>query len=112
MKKKKNNNNIRTKTLFFSFVITLIVMLMLTFPSLVFAGEDTGGDTGGSTTADWDAIIGTVSTWVTRLGGVVLALGGVMFGLGWKNDDADSKTRGLQTMIAGGVVTAMATYFK
>ncbi|MCL2221359.1 MAG: hypothetical protein FWC20_04405 [Oscillospiraceae bacterium] len=56
----------------------------------------------------WNTIATLISTWVTRLGGVVIFIGGVMFGLGWKNDDAEGKSRGVSTMIAGGIVTAVA----
>jgi uncharacterized membrane protein YecN with MAPEG domain len=56
----------------------------------------------------WSTVTALVGTWVTRLGGVVMFVGGVMFGLGWKNDDAEQKSRGLQTLIAGAIVTALA----
>ena len=64
----------------------------------------------------WNTLATTIKTWVTRLGGVVMFVGGIMFGLGWKNDDADGKTRGVNTMVAGGIVIAVAgltsTFFK
>ena len=56
----------------------------------------------------WMDIADLIKTWVTRLGGVVMFVGGVMFGLGWKNDDADGKTRGVNTIIAGAIVVAVA----
>lgn len=56
----------------------------------------------------WNKIADLIKTWVTRLGGVVMFVGGVMFGLGWKNDDADGKTRGVNTIIAGAIVVAVA----
>lgn len=56
----------------------------------------------------WNTISSLIQTWVTRLGGVVMFVGGVMFGLGWKNDDADGKTRGINTIIAGAIVIAVA----
>ena len=36
-----------------------------------------------------------------------MLIGGIMFGLGFKNDDADSKTRGVQTLVAGAIVIAV-----
>lgn len=39
----------------------------------------------------WTTISGLVQTWVTRLGGVVMFIGAIMFGLGWKSDDAEQK---------------------
>ena len=64
---------------------------------------------GPVTTAEdrWNAVIGFLVPWIGRLGGVVMLLGGLMFGLGFKNDDADGKTRGLQTLVAGAIVIAV-----
>ena len=56
----------------------------------------------------WSTIADLIGTWVTRLGAVVMFVGGVMFGLGWKNDDAEQKSRGISTLIAGAIVTAVA----
>ena len=56
----------------------------------------------------WGTIAGFIGTWVFRLGGVVLFVGGIMFGLGWKNDDAEGKSRGISTMIAGAIVMGLA----
>lgn len=56
----------------------------------------------------WQTIASLVETWVTRLGGVVMLIGGIMFGLGWKSDDAEQKSRGVSTMIAGAIVIAIA----
>ena len=56
----------------------------------------------------WLTLTDLVAKWVTRLGGVVIFVGGIMFALGWKSDDADQKSRGIQTMIAGAMVAAIA----
>ena len=56
----------------------------------------------------WSDIANLIKKWVTRLGGTVMLVGGIMFGLGWKNDDADGKTRGINTIIAGAIVCAVA----
>lgn len=63
-----------------------------------------------ASTADtlWNTIANLLKKWVTRLGGVVMFVGGIMFGLGWKSDDAEQKSRGISTIIAGGIVTAIA----
>ena len=55
----------------------------------------------------WDAIMTFLTTWLGRLGGAVTLIGGVMFGLGWQRDDAESKTAGLRTIIAGLIVIAV-----
>lgn len=56
----------------------------------------------------WNTIANLIQTWVTRLGGVVMFVGGIMFGLGWKSDDAEQKSRGTSTIIAGAIVVAVA----
>ena len=56
----------------------------------------------------WSTVATLLKKWVTRLGGTVMFVGGIMFGLGWKNDDADGKTRGINTIIAGAIVCAVA----
>lgn len=56
----------------------------------------------------WNTIATLIQTWVTRLGGVVMFVGGIMFGLGWKSDDADQKSRGISTLTAGAIVIAVA----
>jgi len=56
----------------------------------------------------WTDLTTLIGTWVTRLGGVVIFVGAVMFALGWKSDDAEQKSRGISTIIAGAIVTAVA----
>lgn len=63
---------------------------------------------GGTADALWTTISGLIQTWVTRLGAVVVFVGGIMFALGWKSDDAEQKSRGISTIIAGALVMAIA----
>lgn len=46
-------------------------------------------------------------TWIGRIGLVVAFVGGIMFALAIKNDDAEAKTRGLMTLASGFVVFAL-----
>ena len=62
----------------------------------------------GSNTSTIDGMITFVCDWLFKIGGVVALVGGVMFALGWQRDDSDSKTRGLQTMMAGFMVAALS----
>lgn len=62
----------------------------------------------GAADALWNTISTLIQVWVTRLGGVIMFVGGIMFGLGWKSDDAEQKSRGGSTLIAGAIVTAVA----
>lgn len=80
--------------------IVVCMMLTLMISSTVFAAA-------GVETL-WSTLAGLIKTWVTRLGGVVMLIGGVMFGLGWKSDDAEQKSRGISTIIAGAIVIAVA----
>ena len=56
----------------------------------------------------WSTITDLIGTWVTRLGGVVIFVGAIMFAMGWKSDDADGKSRGVSTIISGAIVTAVS----
>ena len=56
----------------------------------------------------WVTVSNLLKTWVTRLGGVVMFVGAVMFGLGYKTDDPNQKTNVISTMVAGGIVIAAA----
>lgn len=80
-------------------VITCLLMIGIMAHGMVYADD--------SETL-WTTIAEQIQTWVTRLGGVVMFVGGITFGLGWKSDDAEQKSRGIQTMIAGGIVIAVA----
>ncbi len=66
-----------------------------------------GGGGGVDPDAAFNNIIGFFATWIGRIGLVVAFIGGVMFGLAIKNDDADAKTRGLMTLVAGLIVFAV-----
>lgn len=62
-----------------------------------------------ATTADakWNSVVQFILPWIQRLGGVVILIGAVEFGLAFKNDDAEAKTKGLRTVIAGCIVLAV-----
>ena len=58
--------------------------------------------------AAFDNTITFIAGWVNKFGFAMAFIGAVMFALGFKNDDAEGKTRGLRTMIAGFVVAAVS----
>lgn len=80
--------------------IVLCLMLTMMISSTVFAAA--GVD------VLWNTFAELIKTWVARLGGVVMLIGGIMFGLGWKSDDAEQKSRGVSTLVAGAIVAAVA----
>ncbi len=65
----------------------------------------------GSSSADaaYEKVMNSIVTWIRRLGAAVALFGGVMLALGFKDNDADSKEKGIKTMIAGFVVWAICT---
>lgn len=52
----------------------------------------------------FDGVIDVVSTWLGRIGLVVAFFGAVQLALGFKNDDADGKVRGMKTLASGFLV--------
>jgi hypothetical protein len=78
----------------------------------VFAGGAAPPAADADALERWNAVLGLLTPWIGRLGGVVMLIGGIMFGLGFKNDDADSKTRGLQTLVAGAIVIAVGASYQ
>lgn len=99
--KNKGNESMGNKMVMFlhkhAVPITLAMLVVIMMGGTVFAAD-----------ALWATLSSTIQTWVTRLGGVIMFVGGIMFGLGWKSDDAEQKSRGVSTMIAGGIVIAVA----
>lgn len=102
---KENNvkeNKVNAFGLFLNKHITVITCALLL--GIMFMGVASAS----SADSLWTTISNLIKTWVTRLGGVVMFVGGVMFGLGWKSDDAEQKSRGISTIIAGAIVVAVA----
>lgn len=96
--KKPKTNKVITFLSKHAVSITLVMLVVIMMQGTVFASAD----------ALWTTLASEIQKWVTRLGGVVMFVGGIMFGLGWKSDDAEQKSRGTSTMIAGGIVIAVA----
>ncbi len=76
---------------------TLVLMYALFAPIFMVHAAD----------AKWNTVINFFVVWIERLGGAVILVGGVEYGLAFKNDDADAKTRGIKTIIAGCIVLAV-----
>lgn len=83
-----------------------IMLLVVSMMSLNATPVMASGGTGAAD-AKWNAVIDFILPWITRLGGVVVLIGAVEFGLAFKNDDAEGKTKGMRTVIAGCIVTAV-----
>lgn len=55
-----------------------------------------------------DKIMGVLKPGTVALGSLIAVVGGIQTGVGFKDDNADAKTRGFQTLIGGGIVAAVA----
>lgn len=80
--------------------VICVMLMAIMISGTVFAADNSD--------ALWNTVAGLIEKWVTRLGGVIVFVGGIMFGLGWRSDDAEQKSRGVSTMAAGGIVIAVA----
>lgn len=83
---------------------TMVTMTMVSSVSAFADGEGGGADAGVDT---FNGIIKFFADWLGRIGLVVAFVGGIMFALAIKNDDAEAKTRGLMTLASGFVVFAL-----
>jgi hypothetical protein len=61
----------------------------------------------GGADAKWQSVISFITPWIGRMGGLVILIGAVEFGLAFKSDDAEGKTRGIRTIVAGCIVFAV-----
>lgn len=94
---------------FISFISVLLFMVLLmgltATPVLAngnnFSDDDLGLDR-------LDKVIDWVATWAGRIGLVIAFFGGLQTVLGFMNDDADSKVRGLKLLAAGFMVWGIA----
>lgn len=94
-KKIKNNKIIEKLTVLTGTFVSTMVLAH----SRVLAASNTGSI---------DSFINFACDWLTKIGGVIALVGGVMFALGWQREDAEGKSRGLMTLMAGFMLVAIA----
>lgn len=80
----------------------IVLPLVLSMCTITAFAEGTGDAEGTIQT-----IIDLLTTWIPRLGGLLVVVGGIQLGIGFKDDDATGKTRGMQCMIGGAIVAAI-----
>lgn len=61
----------------------------------------------GSVEGTINTIIELMKTWISRLGCLLVVIGGIQFGIGFNDDNATLKTRAMQYIIVGIIVTAI-----
>lgn len=86
-------------------VTTMVTMAVMTAVPAFAEGAGEGGVVDGE--AAFNQVVGFFATWIGRIGLVVAFVGGVMFALAIKNDDAEAKAIGLMTLASGFVVFAL-----
>lgn len=100
--KKMKKQVIKVKNSFGKVVSSInIVLCALLFSTTKVSAAD-------SNTDSIDGFIVFVCDWLLKIGGVVALVGAVMFALGWQREDADGKSRGLMTMMAGFMIVAIS----
>ena len=85
-----------------------VMMLSTVFGITAFADAGGGGTGGGDGVSTFNTVIEFIVDWVARIGLVVGFIGAVQFALGFKDDSADGKTRGLMCLASGFIVYAVA----
>ena len=66
-----------------------------------YASQNAGVDT-------FNTVVEFIVDWVARIGLVIGFIGAVQFAMGFKDDSADGKTRGLMCLASGFIVFAVA----
>lgn len=90
----------------------MLMMSTLLMPGRAFAATGSSGGSGEGGGSDaalgkWNDIIGFLTPWISRIGGLVILIGAIEFGLAFKNDDAEAKVKGIRTIVAGCIVFAV-----
>lgn len=83
----------------FGKILTSVAIFMMTFGVNAYAATGTNAI---------DSLITWVAGWTLKIGLIVAFFGGVQTALGFKNDDADGKVRGLKTLAAGFMVAGIS----
>lgn len=68
---------------------------------------DAGAADAGAADAKWDTIVGFITPWITRIGGLILLFGAVELAIAFKDDNADKKTSSIRFVVAGLIVIAV-----
>ena len=90
-----------------SFGVMFAMMAAQMFGVTAFAADaGAGGGTEGVDT--FNTVVQFIVDWVARIGLVIGFIGAIQFAMGFKDDSADGKTRGLMCLASGFIVFAVA----
>ncbi|WP_154662917.1 hypothetical protein [Ruminococcus albus] len=84
----------------------MAVMMMTSLFGITAFAEGEGG--GGDGVETFNTVVQFIVDWVARIGLVIGFIGAIQFALGFKDDSADGKTRGLMCLASGFIVFAVA----
>lgn len=111
-KLKAKNVGERIRKFFFqnkTAILCCCVMMILMMTGVASAAE------GDRAEELWGQVSTLLEKWVTRLGGVIMFVGIITFGIGWRSEDAGQKISGINTIIGGAIVcagaAAVSTFF-
>ena len=90
-----------------SFGVMFAAMAAQMFGITAFAADAaaSGGTEGVDT---FNTVVQFIVDWVARIGLVIGFIGAIQFAMGFKDDSADGKTRGLMCLASGFIVFAIA----
>ena len=86
----------------------MVVMMLSSLFGITAFADDADAAAGGEGVETFNTVIEFIVDWVARIGLVVGFIGAVQFALGFKDDSADGKTRGLMCLASGFIVYAVA----
>jgi uncharacterized membrane protein len=84
----------------------MVVMMMTSLFGITAFAE--GEEAGGEGVETFNTVVQFIVDWVARIGLVIGFIGAIQFALGFKDDSADGKTRGLMCLASGFIVYAVA----
>jgi hypothetical protein len=84
----------------------IIAFTPLAFMASSVSVSATGGGTDPNEVIS--SILELLKQWIPVMGGLVVIVGAIQLGVSFKDDNADGKTRGIQTIIGGAIITAIA----
>jgi hypothetical protein len=87
-----------------AYIVAIAVFVLVLGSGTVFADGASGGE--AAALAGWARITQFLSEWIPRIGGAVMFIGVVMFGMGFRSDDPTMKTNGITTAVGGAIITA------
>ena len=85
-----------------------VMMMSSLFGFTAFADEAAAAASGGEGVDTFNTVVQFIVDWVARIGLVIGFIGAIQFALGFKDDSADGKTRGLMCLASGFIVFAVA----